>query len=263
MVTFGRNPFGMGRISSIVVVVALFASGCAINRDIMFKTPKDYSFDQIADTLERQFKIQPNDILTFRLFSNDGFKMIDLIGDDNSTMRLSNRVQFAYTVDPDGQTKLPVIGMVHVASLTVREAELMLEAKYAVYYQKPFVLLTVSNRRVVVFPGGGGDAKVVPLENNNTTLLEALALAGGVANRGDAHKVKLFRRGLDGGRQVYQFDLSDIKNLKYADVVMQADDVLYVQPNPELASGLVSQLTPIITLLTMAVLVIGLTKALK
>ncbi len=250
-------------MSSVLIVVALFAVGCTVNRDIMFKTPKDYSFDQMADTLERQFKIQPNDILTFRLFSNDGFKMIDLIGDDNSTTRLSNRIQFLYTVDPDGQTKLPVIGMVYVAGLTVREAELMLEAKYAVYYQKPFVLLTVSNRRIVVFPGGGGDAKVVPLDNNNTTLLEALALAGGVATRGDARKVKLFRRGLNGSRKVYQFNLSDIKNLKYADVVMQADDVLYVQPNPDIAKGLVSQLTPIITLLTMVVLVIGITRTVK
>jgi polysaccharide export outer membrane protein len=263
MVTFARNPLGMGRISGVLVIVALLAAGCTINRDIMFKTPKDYSFELIADTLDRQFKIQPNDILTFRLFSNDGFKMIDLIGDDNATMRLSNRVQFEYTVDPDGQTKLPVIGMVNVGGLTVREAELMLEAKYAVYYQKPFVLLNVSNRRVVVFPGGGGDAKVIPLDNNNTTLLEALALAGGVAKRGDAHRVKLFRRGLNGGRQVYQFDLSDIQNLKYADVVMQADDVLYVQPNPEIARGLVSDLTPLITLLTMVVLVIGITKTVK
>jgi len=253
----------MGRISTVVIIVALFATGCSINRDIMFKTPKKYNFDQIADTLDRQFKIQANDILTFRLFSNDGFKMIDLISDDNTTTRLNNRTQFEYTVDPDGLTKLPVIGIVSVGGLTVREAELMLEAKYATYYQKPFVLLSVSNRRVVVFPGGGGDAKVVPLENNNTTLLEALALAGGVAKRGDAHRVKLFRRDPDGGRHVYQFDLSDIENLKYADVVMQADDVLYVQPNPDIARGLVQDLTPIITLLTMVVLVIGITKEFK
>jgi polysaccharide export outer membrane protein len=263
MVTFAQNPLGMGRISGALAVLALMAAGCTINRDIMFKTPEDYAFDQIADTLDRQFKIQPDDILTFRMYSNDGFKMIDLITDDNDNLRASNRVQFQYTVDPDGQTKLPVIGLVHVAGLTVREAELMLEGKYATYYQRPFVLMSVSNRRVVVFPGGGGDAKIVPLDNNNTTLLEVLAAAGGVAKRGDAHRVKLFRRGLNGGRQVYEFDLSDIANLRYADVVMQADDVLYVQPNPEIARGLLADITPAITLLTTAFLVLGIVKSFK
>jgi hypothetical protein len=129
-----------------------------------------------------------------------------------------------------------------------------LENLYTVYYQKPFVLLAVSNRRVVVFPGGGGDAKIVPLEKNNTTMLEVLASAGGLASRGDAHRVKLFRRDSDGGRKVFQFDLSDIDNLKYADMVMQADDVIYVQPNAEIARGLLQQITPLIALLTTTIL---------
>ena len=246
MVYFCPKSVGMVRSSIVLALAVLMLSGCVINRDIMFKTPRDYKFDTVADTLERQFRIQANDVLDFRMFSNDGFKMIDLINTDEASVRNNNRTQFAYTVYPDGRAKLPVIGEVKVGGMTVREAELFLERKYAVYYQKPFVLLNVSNRRVVVFPGGGGDAKVVILENNNTTLLEVLARAGGIANRGDANKVKLFRR--EGGepRKVFQFDLSDIDNLKYADIVMQADDVIYVQPNPEIARGLLYELTPII-----------------
>ena len=125
------------------------------------------------------------------------------------------------------------------------------------------MLLTVNNRRVVVFPGGGGDAKIIPLDNNNTTLLEALASAGGLAKRGNAKEVKLFRRQIGGGRKVYQFDLSQIANLKYADIVMQADDVVYVQPNTELARGLLTDITPLITLLTTTFLVIGIVRSIK
>ncbi len=238
----------------------LMLSGCLINQNIMFKTPHDYKFDTVSDTLEREFKIQPDDILSFRMFSNDGFKMIDLVNDNQMNMSTANRIQFAYSVDTDGSTKLPVIGTVHVAGMTVREAELSLEKQYSVYYQKPFVLLTVSNRRVVVFPGGGGDAKIIPLEKNNTTMLEVLASAGGLAARGDAHRIKLFRRTTDGGRKVFQFDLSDIDNLKYADLVMQADDVVYVQPKAEVARGLLQEITPLITLLTTTILVIGIAR---
>ena len=72
----------------------------------------------------------------------------------------------------------------------------------------------------------------------------------------------MFRR--DGSsRKVMQFDLSTIDNLKYADVVMQADDVIYVQPNPELARELLQEITPIITLLTTTILVIGIVQSFK
>lgn len=264
MFTFARNPQGMGRISLVLALLALMVTGCNINRDIMFKTPRDYTFDTAADTIERQFKIQIDDNLSFRMYANDGFKMIDLINEDRQgVMNYSNRMIFVYTVDPDGTTKLPVIGRVKVGGLTVRQTEMLLEQRYSEYYQKPFVLLTVSNRRVVVFPGGGGDAKVVGLENNNTTMLEVLANAGGIAKRGDARRVKLFRRKPDGGRQVFQFNLSDIQNLKYADMVMQADDVIYVQPNPEIARGLLTEITPFVTLLTTALLVVGVVRTLK
>ncbi len=260
MVIFARNPQGMGRIGIVLALAMLMVTGCSINRDIMFKTPRDYKFDMISDTIERQFKIQPDDNLSFRMFANDGFKMIDLMNENQNSILTTNRLQFNYTVDPDGQTKLPVIGRVKVGGMTVRQAEMLLEERYAVYYQKPFVLLSVSNRRVVVFPGGGGDAKPIQLENNNTTLLEVLASAGGIANRGDAHRVKLFRRKASGGRDVYQFDLSDIKNLKYADIVMQADDVVYVQPKPEIARGVLTEITPLVTLLSSVVLVWGIVR---
>ncbi|MBL8010453.1 MAG: polysaccharide biosynthesis/export family protein [Flavobacteriales bacterium] len=249
------------RLAPLVVLamVVLMGGGCTINRDIMFKTPLGYQFDSVPDTVDLAFKIQPNDYLQFRLFANDGFKMIDMVsigtGADNA--RNMQRLQFNYLVEPDGNVKLPLLGRVTLSGKTLREAETWLEQRYMEFYNRPFVQLSVTNRRVVVFPGGGGDAVVVPLENANTTLLEVLASARGVAKRGNAHKVKVFRRDPAGGRQVFQFDLTDIEGLKHADMVMFSDDVVYVEPNPELVREVLADITPIITLLTSVVLVIG------
>lgn len=257
---FCAKPAGMRRWNrSLMVALIVAASGCTINRDIMFKTPVDHVFDTPPDSVGKAFRIQPNDMLTFRLFANDGFRMIDLV-DEQQGGRNLNRMSFNYLVDWDGTAKLPLLGPVKVSNFTVRQAELYLETAYAKFYERPFVQLFVNNRRVVVFPGGGGDARVVPLENTNTTLMEALAEAGGLAKRGDARRVKVFRRKPEGGRHVYQFDLSDISGLKNADMVMQADDIVYVHPNPELAREVISDLTPIITLLTSTVLVIGIVR---
>lgn len=241
---------------------AFFWTGCTINRDIMFKTPTDHQFDAFSqDSASKNLVLQPNDQLQFRLFANDGFKMIDLVS-EGATQSASylNRAIFVYTIDGTGKAKLPLLDLVPLAGLTLREAEHLLEERYATFYNRPYVQLMVTNRRVVVFPGGGADAKVITLENNNTTLLEVLALAGGLNKRGDARKVKLFRHLPDGKRTIHEFDMSDINGLQFADIVMQGDDVLYVQPTPELAREAVSDLTPLITLLTSIVLVIGIVR---
>ena len=49
----------------------------------------------------------------------------------------------------------------------------------------------------------------------------------------------------------------------YGDLVMQADDIIYVEPNPELARELLYDLTPLITLLTSTVLVLGIVRGLQ
>jgi len=253
----------MGRpVFVVLVVLLLLVSGCTINKDIMFKTPVDFAFDTLPSYQDPNFTISQNDFLQFRLFANDGFRLIDLITEEN--VRLPNNRQLnSYLVTADGTVKLPLVGRVLLQGRTLREAELYLEELYTEYYNRPFVQLTVVNRRVIVFPGGGGDARVVNLDNNSSTLTEVLAQAGGVANRGNAHKVKVFRRKPGGGRYIYQFDLSDINGLKYADLIMQGDDMVYVQPNPELARELLQDLTPLITLLTTTVLVLGLVRSLE
>lgn len=245
----------------IALVLVLILSGCTINRDIMFKTPSDHVYATFPDSTQANLRIQPNDIIEFRLFANDGFKMIDLVSEGAGRQAMFlNRMVFTYNVEFDGLVKLPLLGRVPVRNLTVREAENYLESLYVEFYNRPFVQINVVNRRVVVFPGGGSDARAVDLENNNTTLLEAIGMAGGLARRGDARKVKLFRINPNGGRDIFQFDLSTIEGVKAADIVLQGDDVIYVQPNPELARQALYDLQPVVTLLTTILLVVGLVR---
>lgn len=248
------------RLAFIGLVV--FVSGCTVNSDIMFKTPVGYEFDTLVDTTTKLFRIQPNDAVEFRLFANDGYKMIDMVSESaNRDLQMMNRMAFVYNVEYDGKAKLPLVGRIHLAGLEMREAEAMLEEIYSEYYVRPFVQVEIMNRRVVVFTGQAGSAKSVLLDNNNTTLMEVLANAGGLSRRGKAKNVKLFRLDPAGGtRKVYSFDLSTIEGLKHADVVMEGDDIVYVQPNADLAREILSDLTPLITLLTTTLLVIGIAK---
>ena len=67
---------GMGKWWSLLVLVCVLATSCNINRDIMFKTATDYQFQAYNDSSSKNLVLQPNDMLQFRLFANDGFRKV-------------------------------------------------------------------------------------------------------------------------------------------------------------------------------------------
>ncbi len=250
------------------LALGLFLGSCTINKDIMFKTPTDYEYAELSDTLDTEAKITPNNLLQLNFYTGNGYLLIEnsigtsqLAGTtrNNSNMNRGANNQITYLVDKDGTVKLPVLGRIKIAGYSIRDAEYMLEDLYSQYYNEPFVQLEVSNNRVIVSPGSGGEARVITLVNANTTLLEALALAGGIADRGIASKIKLIRYNKDTDkRDVYLIDLSTIEGLELADMIVQPNDIIYVEPLPLLASELVREIAPIITLVTTAALLIAL-----
>jgi polysaccharide export outer membrane protein len=237
--------------------IALLLSSCGwLNSSVMLKTGKNYQYSKSPDsTKNADYIISANDVIEFRIFSNDGFKLIDLtsLNQSNRDYQMNNRMDFL--VEFDGFVKLPILGRTKLTGLTIREAELMLEEKYASYYVKPFILMSVQNKRVIIFPGNAGDAKVIPLLNNNTTLIEALALAGGISDDGKAQKVKLIRR-IGDKDEVYLIDLSKIEGIKQANLVLQANDIIYVEPRRKIANKALAEIAPIVSLLTSTLVLI-------
>ncbi|MEO6883741.1 MAG: polysaccharide biosynthesis/export family protein [Bacteroidia bacterium] len=245
--------------------VVISMTGCSmLNPSIMLKTPKDYQYAKLTDSLSpKEYKISPNDIVDFRMYTNDGFKLVDLASlNTTGTSATAYQATTNYIVEYDGFVKLPIIGRVKISGLTIREAELMLEQKYTPFYVKPFVLVKVTNERVIVFPGDPGLAKVIPLENSNTTLLEALALAGGISENGKAWKVKLIRGNAD-DYKVYLIDLSKIDGLKQGEMILQANDLIYVEPRRNTTLKLLTELTPYLTLISTLFVTYALIKSLK
>ncbi len=232
--------------------LSLFFTSCAwVNPSIMLKTGKDYNYAKTPDSTKvLDYRISQNDILEFSMYSNDGFKLVDLTSLNSANMgyRFQNDIQ--YLVESDGNSKLPVLGRIKLSGYTIREAESLLEEKYASFYVRPYVVLSVTNKRVIIFPGSAGDAKVIPLKNNNTTLIEALALAGGIADDGKARMVKLIRETNENKHDVYLIDLSKIEGIQQGTMVLQANDIIYIEPRKKYASRFIQEVAPIVSILT-------------
>jgi polysaccharide biosynthesis/export protein len=246
-------------ILSPVVIFSL--SSCRVLfPNNMLTTKKDYPFDTLkldSATFATEYRLAPDDVIEFRLFANDGFKMIDLIAvGQQSSQNLLRQGGFEYTLDSRGEVKLPILGLVRLDSMTLRETETYLETRYADYYVNPFAIVKVVNRRVIVYPGEPGNARVIQLANNNTTVLEAIALAGGISANGKAHKISLIRQSTDPNNPlVYRIDLSRMENIGQGNIVLQSNDIIYVEPRKRYASKTLQEVAPVMSLISAAITV--------
>jgi polysaccharide export outer membrane protein len=242
----------MKKLISLFLLLAL--CGCKINQNVMFKTDSSYPYTTAQTLGNIEYKIAPNDLLGISVYTNDGFKLIDLTVNsgsvtDVSSQNAGNITSNQYLVDIVGYVKLPIIGRIKIQNYTKNESEKMLETQYATYYNKPFVTVRILNRRVLVFPGEGGAGRVVTLTNENTTLIEALALAGGISTNGKAAHIKLIR-GDNRNPQVELIDLSTVDGMKKSNLLLEANDIIYVEPTRRLSQGVLTEIAPIVGIVT-------------
>jgi polysaccharide export outer membrane protein len=232
----------------------------------MFRTKNaEVITDNIPISPNDAYKISPDDKIKFSMYAENGKRIIDVVSgvsEGEMSQRVGAGTDIEYLVRSDGFVELPMIGMVEVEGLSVVECQEKLVEKYSVNYNQPFVQVEVTNRRVIVFPGSGGEAQVVPIKNNNTTLMEAIALAGGITERGKSKVIKVMRQEND-GRKVYQIDLSTLEGLKYADMIVQSNDYIYVEPTKQLTRELLREAAPIVSLISSAIVVISVFSSLK
>lgn len=122
---------------------------------------------------------------------------------------LSRTVQ----VDASGRITLPLIGSLSVAGKSVSAVRDMITRAYASnYLQDPQISVTVKSSaslRVTV-DGEVNRSGVFPLPPT-ATLLDAIALAGGLNNVADTTKLYVFRK-IEGHTLVANYDLSQIRS---------------------------------------------------
>lgn len=234
-----------------ILIILLFASCKVISPSKMFQTEKDFEFSEFQAS-KKEYIIQPFDKLNLKIYTNDGFRLIDVQGNAGNNMQSRNVI--SYLVEYDGKVKVPTLGRIKISGLTIRDAEQLLEKEYSQYYKNPFVIINVTNRRIIVFSGGSSKGSVLPITNENFTLIEALAQAGGIDNFSKSYKIKLIRGNLN-DPQVFLFNVSDLKDMKKANFLLQANDIIYVETRPRYASKILVEIAPYMSLLTTILLI--------
>lgn len=117
-------------------------------------------------------------------------------------------------VDASGRISLPLIGAITAQGKTIRQLEEEIEGRYgAQYLQSPDVtiFLKESARQRVTVDGEVGRSGIYPV-SSSATLMDAIALAGGLNGVADASKVYVYRDAGDGTKLVANYNVTQIRN---------------------------------------------------
>ena len=157
------------------------------------------------------YRIGPSDLLAIKVFQ---------------AKELSGEVR----IDQSGEITLPLLGNVRLSGLTPAQAEKRLATLLgANLLQNPQVSIFVkqyTNQRITI-EGEVNKQGVFPLKGQ-ITILQAIALAGGLRQQAKTDSIALFRKESKGNR-IYYIDIGLIREGRVEDPFVKNDDRIVVQ----------------------------------
>jgi len=241
----------------ILLIVAMqMMSGCrAYKRDLMLQFDENFSASDVQKSVDRaaaNYVIRPGDYLSLAVFTNDGERLVDPnneLAGNRQSQSTQRKDDFEYLVLADGTCRFPMIGIVSVIDLTTNQAEELVQEAFDEYYKGSFVKLEPTNRRVVVLGATAGGGAVIPLPDENVSILEVLALAGGIEQGAKVESIKLIRGDLN-NPLVFDMDMSTISGMKRGSMIVEPGDMIYVEPWRRPFRSTLQDISPILGLVS-------------
>lgn len=177
------------------------------------KTPGAQGATAAATPTTEEYRIGPSDLLEISVFQ---------VKDLDRTVRVNSR----------GLISMPLLGALNAAGMTSNELEDHIAAKLQEQYmQNPQVSVFIkefTSQRVTI-EGQVVKGGIFPI-TGSTTLLQALALAGGVNDLAEK-SVSVFRLTGGGTRELLAYDVERIRNGNVLDPTLRNNDIVVVGKN--------------------------------
>jgi polysaccharide export outer membrane protein len=176
-----------------------------------------------------EYRIQVNDVLSIRVLGLDeATHRFFNVESQNGFQGVNDAALYVngFSVDKNGQVQLPTVGRIKVQGLTMGEAQDLVQRKINEYFTNATVILKLVSFRISVL-GDVRNPGMYFIYNNQITILDALAMAGGPNEYGDKSKVTLMRQS-DRGVQALYVDLSGTEVLASEYYYLLPNDVVYV-----------------------------------
>lgn len=219
---------------SLLVFISSFFVSCRTAQDVAYMQDlKEHASLTAVPTAA--IRLRPEDKVQILVCGSD----LELAASFN--LQISNHQQLGggnnyrtmgYTVDSEGNIRIPVLGSVHVAGLNREEIAALIEKTLTErnLLKDPVVTVEFLNLAVYVW-GDINHPCEIPITRNTLTLPEALSMAGDLAITGKRHNVLVVRQ--EGDHLVpYRVDLRSSQSIFWSPVYyLQQNDQIYIEPN--------------------------------
>lgn len=216
----------------------IFLGACVPNRKIVYlqhddlKNRKGIPKDTVLRTHKlsiQEYRIQPLDILSISFETlgaeDDAFDFLPKLSPQGG---MGGGGAAGIVANVDGDIEYPVLGKIHVAGLSVFEAEDSIRAVASQYVPDVIVRVRLLNFRFTVLGEVNGEKTVVS-NNTRLTMMEAIGQAGGFAELADKSHIKVIRQ--NGGQsEIYYLNLLEEEYLESPYYFVQQNDVIIVPP---------------------------------
>lgn len=234
----------------VASIVLLLNQSCrAVYPNVMFKNIDSTQLASTLSRLEEDYKIKIGDELFIKIFTGKGAQLIEPRTPDlNTSAGGGANMQFnnlTFMVENDGYAELPMLGKRKVEGMSENDLKDILTKEYEKYYQNPYLFIRVENRRAFVFKGSLG--QIINLNRTPTNIFEVLAKSGGFDRNYKAHNIKIIRGNLR-NPEIFNLDLSTMKGISNAELMVQSNDIIYLEERRRPVYYALSEASTIISL---------------
>lgn len=254
------------KINKLLVFVALLAlvvssTSCVTPKKVRYLQDMPKAGMPLNEALEAT--VAPYDELRIQVLSNTG-KDDELLKPFNAMQSMGQMSggtggnTGGYLVDANGNIEFPVLGEIHVQGLTRLQLQdtIASQLERNGYIKNPLVVARFLNFKVFFLSSSGG--KVLNVNNERCTFLEALAMSGGLDWYTRRDRIGVMRE-VNGKRVIHYLDPRSTAIFDDDFFVLQQNDIIFTEERPykffsanlSTVMGLVSSLLSVVSIYTL------------
>ena len=222
---------------TVFVLVALLTSCGNVKNIAYLQNSDNIDYDRMRVLYDA--RIMPKDELTITVNTTDPevslpFNLLmQNTYQQGRTLTTGGGTIMPYLVDNEGCINFPIVGRLHVAGLTKRECERVIQEKIKPFLadqENPIVTVRMSSYSISVL-GEVAKPGSYLVSREEINILQALAQAGDLTIYGVRDRVKLIRKDPSGKMEIHTLNLNDADIVNSPYYYLQQNDVVYVEPN--------------------------------
>jgi polysaccharide biosynthesis/export protein len=222
------------QLAFLISILIIFLVNSCISQNKLTYIQENQRLGDELNIQSEVYKLRPGDILHIRIMSDDpeSYDVFNLDGNRqfyNRSGEAGDQMMYlyGYTIDPQGEIRLPVIGTISMAGLDIYEARKIVQERAEKYIIDATISVKIVNWSITVLGEVLRPGKYY-IYDNDFTILDALGLAGDFTDYGN-RKIHIIRK-TDQGVTFHRYDITKRESMTSGLYYLQPDDVIYVEP---------------------------------